>query len=399
MNTQKLTDSKAIKRLVLLFMFTYMVSYITRINYGAIISEMERATAFSKSMLSMALTGSFITYGAGQIISGILGDKLSPKKLVTLGLFTTFFMNLLIPLCHSPHQMLAIWCVNGFAQAFMWPPIVKLMATFFTEEEYKKASVTISFGSSFGTIAVYLLSPPLILLFGWKSVFIFSAACGLVMIVIWNRNCKDITPAKQTKTTPSARTAHNTLFTPHMLCIMAAIVLQGMLRDGVTTWMPSYISETYELSSVISILTGVVLPIFSIACFRIASQLYRKVFTNPLTCAGVIFGIGTAAAALLVLLSGQNAVFSVLFSALLTGCMHGVNLLLICMIPPFFEKYGKVSTVSGVLNSCTYIGSALSTYGIALISENYSWNTTLIIWVIVALAGTGLCFIASGKKL
>lgn len=399
MNTLKITNHKEIKKLTMLFMFTYMVSYITRINYGAIISEMEQATSFSKSMLSMALTGSFITYGAGQIVSGICGDKFSPKKLVSMGLCATVLMNLLIPLCNNPYQMTAVWCANGFAQAFMWPPIVKLMTTLLTEEDYKKTTVTISFGSSFGTIAVYLLSPMFILSFGWKSVFLFSGVCGLFMIVIWNRCCKDIAPVKENKTRPAARPKYRMLFTPHMLCIMAAIVLQGMLRDGVTTWMPSYISETYALGSAISILTGVVLPVFSIVCFRISSELYRKVFINPLVCAGVIFAAGTVSATLLFLLSGQHAAFSVVFSALLTGCMHGVNLMLICMIPPYFEKHGNVSTVSGVLNSCTYVGSALSTYGIALISEQYGWNTTIFIWILIALFGTLLCFISSGKKL
>ena len=62
---QALTDKRIITRMVLLFSITYMVSYITRINYGAIISEMITDTGMSKSMLSLAITGSFITYGAG----------------------------------------------------------------------------------------------------------------------------------------------------------------------------------------------------------------------------------------------------------------------------------------------------------------------------------------------
>ena len=78
--------SKHISRMTLLFALTYMVSYITRINYGAIISEMVRVTCFSRSQLSMALTGSFITYGVGQIISGICGDGFSPKKILSFGL-------------------------------------------------------------------------------------------------------------------------------------------------------------------------------------------------------------------------------------------------------------------------------------------------------------------------
>ena len=125
--TAKITDKKGVTRLAVLFALTYMISYITRINYGAIISEMEKATGMSKSMLSMALTGSFITYGFGQVISGILGDRFSPKKLVTIGLFATVTMNMLIPLCSSPYQMVVVWCINGFAQSFMWPPLVRLM--------------------------------------------------------------------------------------------------------------------------------------------------------------------------------------------------------------------------------------------------------------------------------
>lgn len=76
METAKKTNLRSIS---LLFFLTYMVSYITRTNYGAIIAEMEVATDMSRELLSMALTGSFITYGIGQIISGIIGDRFSPK--------------------------------------------------------------------------------------------------------------------------------------------------------------------------------------------------------------------------------------------------------------------------------------------------------------------------------
>ena len=82
--------------MVWLFTLVYFVSYITRINYGAILSEMEIATELPRTMLSMAVTGSFITYGAGQIISGICGDRISPKKLIHMGLLVTTLMNTLM---------------------------------------------------------------------------------------------------------------------------------------------------------------------------------------------------------------------------------------------------------------------------------------------------------------
>jgi len=127
---------------------------------------------------------------------------------------------------------------------------------------------------------------------------------------------------------------------------------------------------------------------------KLASMLYKKV-TNPMLCAGIIFAIGAVSATGLCLFTGLNPVFSVIFSAVLTGSMHGVNLMLIGMIPPYFNKYGSVSTVSGILNACTYIGSAISIYGIAILSRGMGWTFTLFVWLGIACAGTAICLLCS----
>lgn len=301
----------------------------------------------------MALTGSFITYDAGQLVSGVLGDHISPKKLIFLGLSLTVLMNLCIPFCRNPYQMLVVWCFNGFAQSFLWPPLVSFC--------------------------------------GWQTVFFFSAICGIIMILVWNRYCEDAPVISIENASIQGSSQKNSFLSPLLLCIMLTIVLQGMLRDGVTTWMPSYISETYHLSHAAAILTGVLLPLFGLLCIQAASTLYIRKFSNPLSCAGVFFFTGTLFSLALFCSTGKNAAFSVFFSALLTGCMHGVNLIQVCMIPPFFKKQGNVSTVSGVLNSCTYIGSATSTYGIAVLSDRIGWSSTLLIWVLLTFAGTLIC--------
>lgn len=374
--------------LSMLFATVYMVSYLTRINFGAIVSEMERATGIGKDLLSLSLTGSFITYGAGQIISGIAVDRISPKKLISLGLTVTAVTNLLMPLCGSPYLMLAVWCVNGFAQSFMWPPIVKMLSQLVNEEEYKQASVIVSWGCSVGTILVYLLAPAVIALLNWRWVFLLSSICAIVMLIVWQGF--RYTPAPETVQAQDKKGNLYVLFTPLMLGVMGAIILQGMLRDGVTTWMPSYISETYQMSTASSILSGVILPVFSILCFQFASTLYQRRLKNPLTCAALFFGAGLLAAGGLYLVTGKNAVMSILLSAILTGCMHGVNLMFISMLPPYFKRYGLTGTASGVLNSCTYIGSALSTYGVAVISAGAGWKTTVLIWMLIAACGTAL---------
>ena len=389
----QLTDKKKINATIFLFTLTYMISYMTRINFGAVITAIVEQTGMTKTMLSAAVTGSAITYGLGQILCGYIGDKVSPKRLVFVGLLITVVMNLLIPLCQTHVQMTAVWCVNGLAQACMWPPMVKLMVSLFSQSDYGRASTMVSWGSSFGTIIIYLLSPVIIMVSGWRSLFFITGGCGLAMAFIWLKFCEEPVFEKPVKADKGAVADKKNarFFTPLLVAIMFAIMLQGALRDGVTTWMPSFISETFKLSSEISILSGVCLPVFSILSLRLALALYEKLPGNPVRCAAIIFALGAVAALILSLVADKSPIGSIGCMALLTGSMHGVNLMLICMVPPFFQRHGNISTVSGVLNSCTYVGSAISTYGIALLSESAGWQTTAFVWFIIAALGAVVC--------
>ena len=93
------------RRLTLLCAAVYFCSYLTRLDYGAVMVEMVRAEGFSRVDASAALTGLFITYGFGQLISGYLGDRVKPQLLIFFGLIACGLMNLLIPFCSSPAWM------------------------------------------------------------------------------------------------------------------------------------------------------------------------------------------------------------------------------------------------------------------------------------------------------
>ena len=394
---EKLTDKRKINGVVFLFTMTYMVSYMTRINLGAVITAIVEDTGMTKTMLSAAVTGSAITYGVGQVISGWIGDRVSPKKLVFLGIMVSVLMNTLLIFCRDHIQMTAVWCVNGLAQAFLWPPLVKLMVALFDTYEYQRATTMVSWGSSFGTIIIYLLSPAVIMVSGWRMLFVITASAGAVMALCWLKFCKEPSferPSRKPVYTPGQKREKG-MFTPLLIAIMVAIMLQGALRDGVTTWMPSFISETFSFGSEIAILSGVCLPVFSIFSFRAALWIYERKPGNPVRCAGWIFAVGAAAALLLTFVCKGSPIASIGCMALLTGCMHGVNLLLICMVPPFVQRNGNVSTVSGVLNSCTYVGSAISTYGIALLSESAGWQVTAFVWFGIAALGAVICAVCS----
>ena len=389
-------DKRQAAKIIFACAMVYMISYVTRNSYNAIISEMVTSTGLAKSTLSVALTGAFITYGLGQLVSGVFGDKIQPKFLIAIGLVATTVMNALIPFCQNATQMAIVWCCNGFAQSFMWPPIVKILFTALSMDDYSRGCVKVSWGSSIGNIFVYLTAPLVILLLGWKSVFWTSSAMGIIGLILWLKLCPIIdmsTPSR--KRNERTGKGHGSVMILPLILVMLGIILQGLLKDGVTTWMPSYISETFGLSNEISILAGVVLPSFAILCYSLANYFYLK-RKNPIYCSMIIFLVSTVACGALFLMSDGNAIVSIALSALITGCMHGVNFMLIGIAPAVFAKDGNVSTFSGILNCTAYVGSAISSWVIPLATENAGWTATLLMWLCIAGAGilaSALCLL------
>lgn len=386
-------------KLTMLCCLLYFTSYVTRLNYAASISEIIHSMNITKSLASLAVTGSFITYGLGQLVSGPIGDKVPPEKFIFTGLLATALDNLLISFCGNILIMTVLWCFNGFFQAMLWPPLVRIMAENLTPSEYCTASVKVTASASIGTIAVYIFVPICIRLGGWRLAFIVPAVFAIAVAFFWINFARGLTsgpkniPDKTNDDSGNRPVLHQLIFLSGAIPVFAAIVLQGTLRDGLTTWMPSYINDIYHMGTSVSILTTALLPLFSIFSIAFASVLNTKV-GSELQAAVILFIAALVSTAILMPFFSSNAFLSVALMAVITGCMHGINMLLISRLPARFEKYGCVSTMSGIFNAFTYIGSAISTYGIAALSENFGWNVTIASWILISLLGVVACLSA-----
>ncbi len=100
---------------------------------------------------------------------------------------------------------------------------------------------------------------------------------------------------------------------------------------------------------------------------------------------------------ILVFAFSTHIVLSILLIAIVTGCMHGINIMLIGILPSRYKNENRVSTISGMLNAFTYVGSALSTYGTAALADSFGWKFTITIWCAITLMGTALTFIVIRK--
>ena len=391
-NLQKLTERKKIDLLIGLCTMAYLISYVTRVNLSATMVEINRAGLALKTTTALALTVCSVTYGVGQVLSGWVCDRYKPHNLILLGFAVAAGVNLLVGWMPHESWLVPLWGINGFAQAMMWPPMVRILSAALEEEDYRRACVRISWGSSVGTMLVYLTAPLLIGLGSVRWVFFACAASACLMLAAWkltyDRNFEPVTPAVRQKQSASG-VPMGRLAAMLMGAVFLGIVLQGFLRDGVTNWMPSYVCDVFHLDSTTSILSGVVLPVFAIVCLGLSSNIQRRLIKNELLCAAMFFGLACLSAAVLALCSSMGV--SLLCLALLVGCMHGVNFMLVGMVPRYFERFGRVGLVSGVLNAGTYVGSAVSAYGTALYTEAFGWQSTALLWGGVAAGAVVLC--------
>ena len=175
------------KYLTIILSLVYFTSYVTRLNLSAIVQEVINSTGYSKTSFSFVLVALSITYGVGQVVNGIIGDKVKPQLVILIGLTFATITNFIFPFFSFSITILTIlWAINGFAQAMMWPPLVRIMVNTFDEETYNKVVIKVINSAYVGTILIYLVSPLIISILNWKFVFFFSSICGVLALIIWS---------------------------------------------------------------------------------------------------------------------------------------------------------------------------------------------------------------------
>ncbi|WP_373261633.1 MFS transporter [Hungatella hathewayi] len=398
------------KLLFWLCWIAYFSTYIGRLNYSASLTGIILSEGFSKGQAGMIGTAFFFAYGAGQFVSGFLGDRLAPKKMVFTGLMVSGLCNLAMAGAKGSGLMTAVWCVNGLFQAFIWSPMIRLMYEYYKTETRMKACVSLNSSVPLGTMAAYGLTALVIWLSGWRTMFVLAGAALIGTSLFWITGMKRVeryaaesgkmAEIPSGETGGSAKAAVNwksLLIRSGFLFLMMALFVQGALKDGVTTWVPTYISETYGLSAILAITSTMVIPVFNLLGVYLASFANLHWFRNEVRTAGAFFVVSAAAILMLRLASGRSMAVSFLMLALATTAMMAVNTMLIAVLPSYFGVIGRASSVSGLLNSSVYAGGAVSTYGIGALSVALGWNATIVIWFLMAAVSAVICFLTVRK--
>lgn len=387
----------------------YFASYFTRKSFAATLFGILSAGAITSTTAGLVETAMFIFYGAGQLLSGFLGDRVKPAVLLGTGLATTAFCNLALPFLPSGEWMIPVWALNGLAQAMLWPPIVRILATNLDHERYVTANLIVTTAAHAATILLYLYVPICLTYMTWKSAFLTAAILAAVVLVFFLIAISRVLPDAP-DATPNAKSTQKTethaigavLLRSGILPIFGAIIMCGILRDGIETWLPTLYGQAFDREAGESVLVSVILPIFSVAAVTVVTALHRRrFFNNESRGAAALFLFAALLCVPLSFLMEAKATVArylcLLLAALVCAAMHGINFLLISCLPGRFARFGRSSTVGGLVNAFIYIGAATASYGFPLISKNAGWSTTVVVWIGVAAVGIALATVAHRK--
>jgi sugar phosphate permease len=159
--------------LVALCALVYFFNYFCRCNFTATLAAMVEGLDTTKTLISIALTGNAITYGAGQAVCGVLGDRISPRIFISVGLIGSALCNLAVGMVSIIPVIWVLWSINGIMQAMIWPALMRAMTEQLSRRAFMVAMPAVSYACSISTFAVYMGLVPLCLsISSWRMSFI-----------------------------------------------------------------------------------------------------------------------------------------------------------------------------------------------------------------------------------
>ncbi len=382
-------------RLFLLCWIAYFSTYICRLNFSAVMPDLISDGAFTQSQTAAISSAFFISYGACQLFSGVLGDKISARFLIFAGVLASGLSNIVIYIFYYSYTAITIlWALNGIAQALVWAPILKLAGDYYSEGEKLKFGVDISTTVPLGTLASYGVSLVTLLFAPWKYVFLISGAIVIAVAAYWYAGTHLLKKMPKAKAEPaeikqgkavSLGKLWKLILISGTAALMISIAIQGTLKDSVTQWIPTYLKNQYGMGTSLSLLLTMALPVVNVTGAYIAKELNKKL-KNELATSAAFFGIAAVFLIVLMTIGTKSALLSLICMAGITNSMFAINVMLITMVPLHYSNYGRTGTVGGLLNAVAYIGCGLLNISAGeILDTGGGWSMLFIMWL--ALAG------------
>lgn len=424
---------------LLSFSFLYCFVYFARLNLSYAGAAMIEQLNWTTSDIGILTSSLFWTHAIGQLINGRLGERAGQMRIICIGVAGSVAANFLMGLQSSLWVMAIIWGINGYFQSMCWTPGMSAMANWWPKRSRGFASGFATAFSGFGQCGVAIVVAASFTLFpdmGWQAAFFIPALFPLAFLVVFRLVAKDspvdygLPPyqeegceeapecnqqaacvkerakkrgesrAKQgaearakkrgeTQPSESLLRPYKLLLRSKIFVIWIAIAfLVGLVRYGLSTWIPLYFIQVHGIDISSGLLQSLALPIGMAAGSFLVPTLTDRFCPNN-RIAGVIVSCIGAFISIVCFFFLDPTTFSGLILAEIAlfaagFCIYAVD----GIIWAFAADAGGreyAGTASGVLNCSAYMGAAVQSLVYGGILAAGGWTL-----VVVSLAAFSL---------
>lgn len=405
-------SKKKQKILILLCWLVYTCAYLGRYSYNSNKPLIMEGLGIGKGEAGLVVSLFFLTYGAGQIINGVLCKFYNRKYVIGGALIISAGLNAAIFFGAGFASWKYLWLVNGAVQSVLWSSLVYILGENLDTENLKSSIIAMSTTTAVGTATAYGLSALLALTGDYRYSFLAGAISLAAVALIWIFSYSRVTGIPvEIKKEEDAEVTEGKLGKRYLICFIAVLaifaVINNLVKDGVTEWVSEFFKETFAFSDSVSILLTIVLAVFGIFGTAFAVWLNKKT-KNFISTASVLFILSVVFVFAVTMLIGVPHWLPLLIClGFISLFMAGINNVVNSMAPLYMRGSVNPGLMSGVLNGFCYAGSAVSTYGLGSLADGYGWFAmfNLLLIMCAAAAVIGVVFmianalIAKNKKI
>ena len=338
----------------------------------------------------------FIIYAFGRLMNGYLSDVIEARLLIILGVFLAGLSNVLIGLFPSMVLILFMWCLNAIGQSMVWSAILVVVSDNM-EQGKKDVSLSIIASSvAFGTVLGLFICSKSYSLGGLTGGFAIPGCLGILISLFALFSLpKGEASAEERKERVSINLRR--AFKHKTLTMLFPIIVNGMLKDGITIWLVSYVIACFGVD--ISKVAGYVflVPMLGFVGRVAFPWVFRPLGESEAKTALVDYSIA-ALATIPLCIGTRSMIFAIVCFGIMYALVSMANISFVVMYPVTHSEKGRTGFVSGSIDLMIYSGSGISSVLFGFVVSSYGYRVMFIIWfVLLAVSSVLLLFTRSEK--
>ena len=376
------------RRIVAVSWITYAAYYLCRVNISTALPDLQRNLHLTNGQAGLITTGFFWAYALGQIINGRLGDRVSPRRLILVGMLVSAGLNIAFGSLSQLPLLILVWAINGYFQATGWGPVLRTLANWLTPVQRTRVSVI--FGSCFvaGNALTWLLTGWLVANFGWRTAFWIPASLMTMIALGWYLLARDkpepdgpLAPIPDSPAAPlNWMLLINDLFISlrRYWQLVAASIFFGFTFVSLIVWLPTYYVEVRHLNIGTAAIFSTLVPGAGIiGTFVIGGWIGRYWQGREVMGLTLTLVVLAALLGLYPFLPG-DLVTGILVLLVIGSIAYGATSVLLTTMPLTLGSQGEASSTAGLLDLSFNIGGGLSGGIIGLLLDAQGWNAVFL---------------------